>query len=137
MIPTSFTHNHLMDFKYYCLYISPHGHPVLPPSALPTTTPIGFGYYHLQPCPLPPHWFRILPPFALPTTTPIGFRYYHRQPYPIPPALASGFTTFSPTTRTNICFSQYFITVRFSCRSIVGQCVCLHSKSKPFHLQLN
>ena len=91
----------------------------------PSPPPWASGYHHLQLYPLPPHGLQELPPSALHTTTPIGFRYYHLQPYKLPPPLASGITTFSPTTRTNICFSQCFMLVEFSCRSIVGQCISL------------
>ena len=82
-------------FQPYTLL--PHESRVLPPSALHTTTPMGFRYYHLQPSlfiPLwasgittfnltyyYPHGLQVLPPSALPTTTPMGFRYYHLQPY--------------------------------------------------------
>ena len=121
----------------------------------PTATPIGFRYYHLQRYILLPllasgittfsvtyyypNWLQVLPPSALHTTTPIGFRYYHLQPYILLPPFASGITTFSPTTRKKTCFSQCFILVGFSRRSIVGQCISLAEQVKAilFVTELN
>ena len=85
--------------------IPPHRLQVLPPSALLTTTPMGFRYYHLQPY-YYPHGLQVLPPSALQTTTPLGFRYYHLQPH-------------NPCSYSS---SQRFIFVGFSFCSIVGQC---------------
>ena len=59
-----------------------HGLQVLPPSALLTTTPMGFRYYRLQRYLLLPSWASGITTFSLTYYyPPMGFRYYHLQPY--------------------------------------------------------
>ena len=83
-----------MGSEYYDLltYYYPHGLQVLPPSALHTTTPMGFRYYHLQPYILLPPWasgittisltnyhplrLQVLPPSAVQTTVYLNYLYW-------------------------------------------------------------